>query len=105
MWSLTYPALIDSSLALLTALIQLVIAPLPVSILCLVQVSTGAWDSPHLHHNNTEPAHLMIMTSFIVFFLIEHICTVHCVLPMIPLGFSGLFLIVVLNCFGVQEPL
>lgn len=47
-WSLTHPALIHRRLALLTALVQLVIAPLPVPILRLVQVATGAWDSPHL---------------------------------------------------------
>lgn len=46
--SLTYPSLIHRCLALLAALVQLIVAPLPVSVLRLVQVATGAWDSPHL---------------------------------------------------------
>lgn len=66
-WSLTYPALIHCCLALLAALVQLVIAPLPVSILRLVQVATGAWDSPHL---DTEPQNIMSITSVIVFIVV-----------------------------------
>jgi len=50
LWSLTHPASIHRCLALLAALVQFIIAPLPVSILRLVQMTTGAWDSPHLNH-------------------------------------------------------
>lgn len=50
----TYPSLIYCCLAFLTALVQLVIAPLPVSVHCLVQVSTGAWNSSHLDTHVTR---------------------------------------------------
>lgn len=80
----TYPALIHRCLALLAGLVQLVVAPLPVSVLCLVQVATGAGDSPHLDRNNTQPAHFMLMMSLNL--------DVQCDLPMIPTGFTGLYI-------------
>lgn len=85
MWSLTYPALIHCGLALLTAFVQLIITPLPVSILCFVQVATGARDSSHLDRDNTQQAlnvNYIIHSSQLNMY-------VHCGLPMIPLGFRG----------------